>query len=162
MGRKRSREGKQVYFCIASLIFISLGGCAIIEEMQERGEARASLLRGQNLLARGDYEGSLKEHQKALSLSANRTPGDEAIFNMGLIYAHVANPKKDYRKALGFFRSLIHEYPQSPLVQQAKIWVGVLETNDKLSQVNEKLNEVIRKSKQVDIEIEEKKRAKER
>jgi TolA-binding protein len=123
--------------------------------MQERNEARVSLVHAQKLLAQGDYEGSLKENQNALSLSANRVPGDEALFNIGLVHAHVGNPKKDYRKAVGYFRRLIQEYPQSPLVEQAKIWVGVLQANEKLSQM-------IEKSKQVDIEIEGKKRAKER
>jgi hypothetical protein len=40
-------------------------------------------------------------------------------------------------------------------VDQAKAWVGVLQANDKLV-------ETLEKSKQVDIEIEEKRRQKER
>lgn len=155
MGREQTRAGKHFYFCIAGLISLSLSGCATLKEIRARGEAREALIRGQNLLAQGDYDGSLKENQKALTVSADRAPGDEAVFNMGLIYAHSGNPKKDYRKALGFFRRLIKDYSQSPLLEQAKIWVGVL-------QVNERLSEVIEKSKQVDIEIEEKKRLKER
>jgi tetratricopeptide (TPR) repeat protein len=155
MGRKRTRSGKYHYLCIASLIFLSLSGCATLKEIRARGEAREALMRGQNLLAQGDYEGSLKENQKALSLSGDQVPGDEAVFNMGLIYAHSANSKKDYRKALSFFSRLIKDYPKSPLLEQAKIWVGVL-------QANERLTQVIEKSKQVDIEIEEKKRLKER
>lgn len=113
------------------------------------------MLRGQKLLAQGDYEGSLKENQRVLSISPDGPPADEAVFNMGLIYAHAGNPKRDYRKAMGFFRKLISEYPQSPLVEQAKVWVGVLHLNEKLSQM-------LDKSKQVDIEIEEMKRGKER
>ncbi len=155
MGREQTRAGKHFNFCIASLIFLSLSGCATLKEIRARGETREALMRGQNLLAQGDYEGSLKENQKALSLSADQAPGDEAVFNMGLIYAHSANSKKDYRKALSFFSRLIKDYPKSPLLEQAKIWVGVL-------QANERLTQVIEKSKQVDIEIEEKKRLKER
>lgn len=155
MGREQTRAGKHFYFCIASLIFLSLSGCATLKEIRARGETREALMRGQNLLAQGDYEGSLKENQKALSLSADQAPGDEAVFNMGLIYAHSANSKKDYRKALSFFSRLIKDYPKSPLLEQAKIWVGVL-------QANERLTQLIEKSKQVDIEIEEKKRLKER
>lgn len=162
MGEKRTRSGQHFYFCIASLIFLSLSACAVLKEIGARGEARDTLIRAQNFLAQGDYEGSLKENQKALSLSGDRPPGDEAIFNMGLIYAHSGNPRKDYPRALSYFRRLLKEYPQSPLVEQAKIWVGVLEANDRLSQVNEKLNEIIKKSQQVDIEIEQKKREKER
>jgi len=48
---------------------------------------------------------------------------------------------------------LIKDYPESPLVEQSKIWVKVL-------QKNEELNQVIQKLKQVDIEIEERKREK--
>lgn len=155
MGEKRLREGQYVYFCVACLIFLFLTGCALVKEIRDREEARDSLLRGRALLAQGDYEGSLKENQRVLSLYPNRSPGDEALFNMGLVYAHVGNPKRDYRKALGYFRRLPSEYPQSPLVEQARIWIGVL-------QANEKLSEMFEKSKQVDIEIEEKKRGKER
>ncbi|MBI2987003.1 MAG: tetratricopeptide repeat protein [Deltaproteobacteria bacterium] len=113
------------------------------------------MLRGQKLLAQGDYEGSLKENQKVLSLTPDGPLAAEAVFNMGLVYAHAGNPKRDYRKAMALFRKLISEYPQSPLVEQAKAWVGVL-------QVNERLNQMLDKSKQVDIEIEEMKRGKER
>ena len=133
-----------------------------IEEEERRGERDRTkeqkktneyLLRGKKLLTQGDYEGSLRENQKILSLSANKPPGDEALFNMGLIYAHSGNPKKDYGKSIDFFKRLLKDYPQSPLVEQAKIWIGVL-------QENEKLIEMLEKSKEVDIKIEEKKREK--
>ena len=155
MGRKPGRTGKYLYICIASVIFLSPSGCAFVREIKSRQEAREFVLRGQKLLAQGDYEGSLKESQKVLSLSPDGSPADEAVFNMGLVYAYAGNPKRDYRKAMGLFRKLISEYPQSPLVEQAKAWVGVL-------QVNERLSQMLDKSKQVDIEIEEMKRGKER
>jgi tetratricopeptide (TPR) repeat protein len=119
--------------------------------VEERGEAREHLLRGQKLLAQGDYEGSFAENQKVLTLSTHKPPEDEALFNIGLIYAHFDNPKKDYSKSLDYFKKMIQNYPKSPLVEQAKIWVEML-------QENERLNQIIEKSKQVDIEIEEKKR----
>ena len=155
MGGKPGRTGKYLYICIASVIFLSPSGCAFVREIKSRQEAREFVLRGQKLLAQGDYEGSLKENQKVLSLSPDGPLADEAVFNTGLVYAHAGNPKRDYRKAMGLFRKLISEYPQSPLVEQAKAWVGVL-------QVNERLSQMLDKSKQVDIEIEEMKRGKER
>jgi tetratricopeptide (TPR) repeat protein len=198
MGRKRTRAGKYIYFCIANLIFLSFWSCATIEKTRERVEVGTTpsetkeqveagshtlektreqekigeeektgerdrtkeqkkadeyLLRGKRLLAQGDYEGSLRENQKTLSLSANRPPGDEALFNMGLIYAHSGNPKKDLGRSVDFFKRLLKDYPQSPFVEQAKIWIGVLQENEKLIQMLEK-------SKEVDIQIEEKKREK--
>lgn len=108
------------------------------------GEACRHLLLGSKLLTEGDFKGALKENQTALSLSDKDPPGDQALFNMGLIYAHYDNPEKDYKKSIGYFKQLIGAYPRSNLLEQAKIWVGVLD--------------VIEKSKQVDIEIEMKKK----
>ncbi len=122
-------------------------------KVDQRGEAYEGLLRAQRLLAQGDFEGSLVENQKVLSSAGHKPPEDEALFNLGLIYAHSGNPKRDYTKSLDFFRRLLKDHPKSPLVEQTKVWVAVL-------QENEKLNQVIEKSKQVDLEIEEKKREK--
>ena len=120
---------------------------------EEPRGVRDHLLRSQKQLAQGDFEGALNENQKVLSLSPRRPPEDEALFNLGLIYALCGNPKKDYEKSLGFFRRLIKDHPKSPFTEQAKAWVEMIQENQKLSQV-------IEKSKQVDLEIEEKKREK--
>jgi tetratricopeptide (TPR) repeat protein len=111
------------------------------------------ILQGKRLLSLGDCEGSLREHQKALSLSADRPPGDEALFNMALVYAHPVNPKKDYGKSLSLFKKLMKDYPQSLLCEEARTWISLFEEI-------EKLNQIIEKSKRIDIEIEEKKREK--
>jgi len=99
------------------------------------------LLRARKLLTQGDYEEAIKESMKTLSLSGRNYPGDEALFTIGLVYVHYKNPKKNFDKATGFFERVVREYPQSPLLEQSQIWIGMLN--------------LIRQSKQVDIEIEE-------
>ena len=174
MGGKSSRSRQRFYIRITLLILLC-GGCAlsqkevpkastpvpevvlapqplpepspIIEEPKEaleRREANEYLILAQNLLAKGDYEGSLRESQRVLALLKDEPPADTAIFNMGLVYAHPKNPKKDNKRAISFFSRVIKGYPDSPWVEQAKIWVGVLDGVEKL--------------KQVDLEIEERKR----
>jgi hypothetical protein len=174
MGRKRTRAREFIYFCIVILISFTSFGCAVLtekqkvevrnEESQRKGETlrifSEHLLRARKLLEQRDYDGSFKENQKILSLSGQNPPGDEALFNMGLIYAHSGNPKKDNMRSIGFFKKLTKDYPYSPLAVQARIWTGILQENEKLSQTIQKLNQVIEESKQVDIEIEEKKREK--
>jgi len=158
LGRKRTRTGKYLHLSIACIIFVSLAGCAILKEMKAKRETHEYLTMAQKLLDQGDYEGSLKENQKVLSLYGNVPPGDEALFNMGLIYAHYEYPKRDYKKSLDLFKRLVKVFPQSPLVGQAKIWIGLLQENERLNIEIEELKKTIKKSKQVDIEIDEKKK----
>jgi len=122
-------------------------------KVEEVAEGRESQNRSQRLLAAGDFEGFISENQKVLSLAHPRSPKDVALFNLGLAYAHEGNPKKDFSKSLEFFKRLVRDHPKSPLIEQAKIWVTLLQENDAL-------NQVIQKLKQVDIEVEERKREK--
>lgn len=140
------------------MIFVLLAGCAILKEMEAKRETREYLIKAQKLLNQGDYEGSLKENQKVLSLYGNVPPGDEALFNLGLIYTHYGYPKRDYQKSLDYFKRLLKVFPQSPLVGHSKIWIGILQENERLNMEIEELKKTIKKSKQVDIEIDEKKK----
>lgn len=144
MGRERIRAWKYVYFCVAGLMFLSFLSCAVIREHREKKELRAYLLRGQKLLAQRNYDAALETYQKVLSLSPHKPPEDEALFNMGLAYAHFGNPKKDYKKSIDLFLRVLNEHPQSHLVVQARVWVGVLlESTDSIKKV-ERLKETIK------------------
>lgn len=115
--------------------------------------ASVNVQRARKLLAQRDYEASLKISEKALAQSGAQAPADEALFSLGLIYAHQENPRKDYAKALGYFQRLLKEFPKSPLAEEAKAWAGVLQENHNLKQV-------IEKTKEVDIAVDEKRREK--
>lgn len=163
MGRKQTRAGKHIPFCLACMILLSLLGCGHLGELgttPEEREARYYLLNGNKLLAQGDYEGALNENQNILSLAGGTLLVDEVFFNMGLIYAHPGNPKRDYAKSLHFFSQLVTAHPQSPLAEQAKAWVRIIEEHSKLTQTVDRLNRMIEESKRIDLEIEQKKREK--
>lgn len=111
---------------------------------------------------------------------------DVALFNMGVISAYSLDPEKDYPRALVSFRTITQDYPQSPLVEQARFWIQVLEEHQKMNadqrqfaeekralsreremlnrekeilfQAMEKLKYTAAKSHQVDIEIEKRRR----
>ena len=173
MGGKQTRAGKFFYLCAAGLILFFLLSCMTSQKefnsrtsqevsgdkISSPGEPAKSacdrLLQSKQLFHLGDYAGSLKESQRILSLRGKHPLKDQALFQMGLIYAYVENPQKDFGKALGSFKRILKEYPKSPLADEAKVWAGVLQENMKLSQV-------IEKTKQVDISVEEKKREKAR
>jgi len=172
MGGKPSRAREHLYICLAVLIVV--GGCGIVKgnrevkttpapvlmpepkpikhpkvvieppEVRLRREANEHLAKARHLLSRGDYDAALRENEEALFVAKDRSPADAAVFYMGLIYAHPGNPKKDNRRAIGFFNRVVKTHPESMWAEQAKIWVAVLDGVEKL--------------KQVDLEIEEKKR----
>ena len=146
MGRKRIRSGQYVCLCLALLGLIP--GCSLLQDREQRREMRESMAQGQTLLARGDFDGSLSEYQKILSLAQELSPGDAATFNIGLIHAHPNNPKKDSQKAIDSFDSVIHRYPQSPLATQAKIWIGILNEAAESRQEIERSKQAIEKSHQ--------------
>ena len=144
MGRERIRAWKYVYFCVACLIFPLILNCAVLQEHRENKEIRAYLLRGQKLLAERNYDAALEAYQKVLSLSPRKPPEDEALFNMGLAYAHFGNPKKDYKKSIDLFLRVLNEHPQTHLAVQARVWVGVLlESTDSIKKA-ERLKERIK------------------
>lgn len=179
MGRKRNGSRKYIYIFIACVIAASFVGCASLTKINARMDSDEYLVEAQKLFDRGDYDGALKRNLKVLSLAGNTPPGDEALFNIGLIYAHHGYPKRNYGKSLDHFKKLVKVFPRSPLAGKAKIWIGVLQEHEKqnteiedanksikkMQQENERLNKeieelkkTITKSKQVDIEIEGKKK----
>ncbi len=148
MGRKRTRTRKHLYLSLAGIIFLSFAGCATWKGIEAKMEANESLVKAQELLAQGDYEGSLKENQKILSLNANAPPGDEALFNMGLIYAHYGYPERDYKRSLDLFKRMVKVFPQSPLAGQARIWMEIIQHNERLSREAGELDKSLKKSQQ--------------
>jgi outer membrane protein assembly factor BamD (BamD/ComL family) len=208
MGRKQIRTGKHLLFSFAGLIFLFLAGCALLEKIQEPAppaispaerekilqreataveeknkEERASahLHKGRRLFVQGDFEGAFSENQMIVTFFPGKSPMEEALFMLGLIYVHPDNPNKNFGKALDFMKKVVKEHPNSIFVQQAKAWIGLLlmnekagkedekltkenekliKENEKLIKEHEKMSKMLEEYKQVDIEIEGKKREK--
>jgi tetratricopeptide (TPR) repeat protein len=141
MGRKQIGPRKYIFYSIACLISLSLFRCAAIDELRTREEAKGGLRQGHRLLARGNYEGALDKYQKVLALSSRKPPEDEALFYIGLIYASSRYPKRDTKKSMDFFTDILNDWPQSPLVEQAKIWLGILHENERMNLLVKKMRQ---------------------
>jgi TolA-binding protein len=98
----------------------------------------------QPLIDAGDFAGASQVRQKALERDPAGARADAALFDLALLSVHYGNPKKDYRRSLLLFNRLVKEHPQSPLVDEARIWIGILGS--------------IEQARKIDIEIEEKKK----
>jgi len=95
MGGERTQQGKYIHLYLTVLIIFSsvIWGCATLKTWAERREARRHFLKAQELLAQGDYQGSLNENKRVLTMPGS-PQGDRALFNIAVIYAHHRNPKK--------------------------------------------------------------------
>jgi hypothetical protein len=145
---QRRGRGKHILIPIAGLIMFMVSACIPGKQVPAAAvpehKACDHLESVSGFIGIGDFDGAMKQTQSILAGSTRTAGGDEALMVLGLISAHNANPKRDYKKALVYFQRMEKEYPQSPLVVEARIWVGVLHAFEK--------------AKQVDIEIEEKKK----
>jgi hypothetical protein len=157
MGGKRSGKRNHIHLCIAILILLSPLACTFDQMMSTRmvdssgEEAQAHLVLGRKYFAEGNFASALEENEKVLFLAGRDTPIDEALFSIALIHAHFDNLASDYGKSLIALRKLIKDYPASPLTQQAKVIMGLIQNNEILNRRVERLNNIIGKLQKTDI-----------
>jgi tetratricopeptide (TPR) repeat protein len=146
MGGKPIGQWQQICICLALLITVT--GCGLFQESIRRRELRDTLTHGQTLLARGDYDGSLNAFQNVIKIAKDQTPADAASFHIGVVLAHPENPRQDRQKAIGTFRRVVTQYPESAYVARAKVWIGVLNEIEATKQEIERTKLDAEKSKQ--------------
>jgi hypothetical protein len=197
--RIRDIQPFQPHICRAALLALFiLTSCTTVRESfkssptERAAEKRTDQFeRSKALVAEGNYDEAYNENQKIL-FEGKGAP-DVALFNMGMVSASPLNPRKNYPRALVSFKTLVKNHPQSPLTEQAKIWIQVLEEHqkiaeerqkvledkqklleerrglireremlshekEKLAQEREKFKYTVEKSRQVDIDIEKRRR----
>lgn len=147
MGRKSGRAGKHLCVCLALLV-VFVSGCSLLRDWREQRWIRESMLQGHSLFVYGDYDGAFARYREAVALAGHHAPADAAAYNIGLIYAHPNNPQRDNQKAIESFSKVISDYAESPWVEQARIWVGVLQQAEKSKQEAEITREAMEQSKQ--------------
>ena len=146
MGGKRIGQRQHFYFCLALLIFFA--GCSLLQESNRRQEMRKALAAADDLLLRGDFDGSIKSYQSVVAQAQGKPPADVASYQMGLAYAHPENPNRDLQKAVNSFSYVVSDYPQSRWAEQARVWLGVLREAQESQREIEQSRQAIEKSKQ--------------
>ena len=146
MGGKPARPWQQIYFCLALLIFFS--SCSLIDDLERQRQVREALASGDQLLARGDYAGSLKAFESVAENARDQAPADAALYKMGLIHLHPRNPKKDRHQAISLFSRVFSRFPGSSWAEPAKIWVGVLTEAEESTRDLARSKETIEASRQ--------------
>jgi tetratricopeptide (TPR) repeat protein len=178
MGGKQWKDRKHILFYGFCLLIITVwsSGCvstakkiiaATAETFQNQPQVQSedSLDQAANMMSKGNYDGALKVYEEVSRKYPRDSPGDRALFDMGILWAYPDNPERNYEKAVKSFRRLLYYYPQSPLRDEARAWTEALDrligSEGKIKSLEEKIisyKEQINALKEIDIGIEEKKR----
>jgi tetratricopeptide (TPR) repeat protein len=95
----------------------------------------------QKVVENQNFEEAVKKNKQILEELGNTKPADEALYNLGLIYAHVDNPAKDYNKSKSYFHTLTTQFPDSEFAEEARIWLGLFETIEKIQQIDKEIEQ---------------------
>lgn len=132
----------------------------------------------QKVMESCDFAGFFAENQKVLKdecgNESNNVDGrcDVALFNLGFAHAYSKSPYYNYSKALRYFEELIRKYPKSPWAFQARAWTDIMKkvaaSKDKQRRLKGELKskdaainglqEQIKRSRDIDMEMERKER----
>ena len=120
----------------------------------------------------GDYAGFLAENRQMLERCEGGTRCEVALFNLGFVHAYPQSPYHNPTRALRYFDDLIKKYPQTPSAFEGRVWRALLTENLALEEKRRRLQADLRskdatirtlrtqlgRSREIDIEIDEKER----
>ena len=126
----------------------------------------------QNAIETGDYRGFLIENQRDLATCGDGTACDVTLFNLGFVYAYPQSPYRDPQKARRYLRELRSRFPQSPWASQGQVLLAFMNEQIGLEEAQRQLRTGLRsrdaairklqgqldRSREIDIEIEQKER----
>jgi hypothetical protein len=101
---------------------LGLGGCV---HLLNQWQGEQDLRDAKHLMSTGRFSASEEKTLRVLEGSSHAL-GDEALFQLGLIYSAPENPGADYEKSRGFFERLVAQYPESTRKAEAAAWVSAL------------------------------------
>jgi tetratricopeptide (TPR) repeat protein len=96
-----------LFFCVLLTAFC-ISGCS---HSGEGSKAASIAAQATVLFAQGNYEASLGQYEKLIEKEPQAA--DRVLFEMGILYAHPLNSRKNYQKALECFHKIIGEVPES-------------------------------------------------
>jgi hypothetical protein len=126
----------------------------------------------QRVMASGDYQGFRRENERQLERCGGWTQCDVALFNLVFVYAYPASPYRNAYRARQFVEELQRQYPDSPWAAQGQMLMAFVHERVSAEEVQQRLRFEIRsretmirklrsqlhRSREIDVEIEEKER----
>ena len=106
-------------FCICLIMApMLISGCS---HFNDGRQAKTTFAEANDLFHQGSYTASLDKYLEIIEKYPAKA--DRALFEMGIIYAHPKNERKDYQKSLECFQKLIKDYPGSEYRQNSEMMI---------------------------------------
>ncbi len=149
--------------------FLGLSGCAA--GLSHLNRCRAPFP-PQEVMKSSQYEEFLAKNKQDLKACSTRQSCEDALFNLGFVYAYSQSPYHDASRALRYFGRLVKDYPQSPRASEAVAWMALINRNLTLERRQralqtqlkqktatiDKLHKQMQRSREIDVEIGRKER----
>jgi hypothetical protein len=124
------------------------------------------------VIQNGDYRGFLAENRRNLSECGESLACDVTLFNLGFVYAYPQSPYRDPQKARQYLHQLRSRFPRSPWTSQGQILLAFMNEQVSLEEAQRRLRTDLRardatiqklqgqldRSREIDIDIEQKER----
>lgn len=129
-------------------------------------------LKSDQLFSEGRYRRALRRTRRIYREATEPSVKEEALFRIALLLSYGDNPNRDYEKAEKTVRKLLHDYPESKrglamrsilqLLQEVRRGEAEIRTLKGYNAIQEekilRLEEDIRRIKEIDLQLEEQKK----
>jgi tetratricopeptide (TPR) repeat protein len=108
----------RLFFVSIMITPIFIFSCSYFDEGHQ---VRSISQEANDFFNQGKYEASLSKYKQIIE--KNPTVADRVLFEMGIIYAHPRNEKKDYQKSLECFQKIVKDYPDSDYRRDSQMMI---------------------------------------
>ncbi|HJV64796.1 MAG TPA: L,D-transpeptidase family protein [Geomonas sp.] len=130
-GVRRTGKSTCLLYAFVLVVPIVVSGCG---HLAEDVEVRSSFRDANNFFNKGSYQDSLKEYEQILARYPGK--GDEALFEMGIVYLYPKKEGRDLVKSRESFERLVRDYPESSFRQSSELmllYIKELSANNLMS-----------------------------
>ena len=119
-GKMQRGTGKYLCLFFVCIVITPILICSC-SHFDEGGQVRSISREANDFFNQGKYEAALSKYQQIIE--KHSAESDRVLFEMGIIYAHPRNEKKDYQKSLQCFQKIVKDYPDSEYRRDSQMMI---------------------------------------
>lgn len=139
---------------IILILSISLFSCSNVATILVERELKVDLEYAENLILQGKYEAALSEFERLEKRHPHTPFSDKIVFNVGFLYLHPDNLKRDISKGINILEAMIKKYPNSRHISNARTLIFYSKENIEQKTEIERLKGEMEKFKDIQIQLE--------